>query len=388
MKNAFSIRPCNHGQAKFVVTGRVNGKRSSHFFRTKVEAEIHCERRNIELINHGHGMAAMSNVLRAEALVCSDRLAIIGASLTKATDFYLQAYDARAKSVPVEFAWNECKSDLKRMVEGEEISLAHLETITKAANKLVASFGQERICDLSSQVMERWLNSLPLAATTRNNVRKNVSVILAYAVKRGWMEENPMLKIKGFNEHRLKAKLPGILTPAETALLLERAEPEIVPFFASGAFAGLRVAELERLDWSEIKWEKRLINVTAMKAKTAQPRWVPMSDNLIAWLTPYRRAQGPIAPQSIKIRRKLITQARKAAGIDSWGREKANALRHSFCSYHLALHEDAALTAARAGHMNTGMLYKHYNHRVEKTEAEKYFSIAPAAQAQNILAIA
>jgi integrase len=388
MRNTFYIRRCKHGNRNFVVRGLVNGKRVSAFFRTKVEAEIHCERRNIELINHGHSMAAMSNALRAEALACSDRLAAIGASLTKATDFYLQVHDARAKSVSVEFAWNECKSDLKRMVKGEEISVTHLETVAKAANKLVASFGQEWVCDLSSQVMERWLNGLPLAATTRNNVRKNVSVILAYAVKRGWIEESPMLKIKGFNEHRLKAKLPGILTPEEMALLLERAEPEILPFFAIGAFAGLRVAELERLDWSEIKWDKRLINVTALKAKTAQPRWIPMTDNLIAWLTPHRQSNGPIAPQSVRVKSRFVKRAREAAGINSWGNDKANALRHSFCSYHLALHEDGAMTAIRAGHMGTATLYKHYNHRVEKTEAEKYFSIAPAAAAQSILAIA
>lgn len=387
MKGQFSVIPCNHGRAKFLVSGRINGKKINAYFRTKNEAQVHCERRNIELANFGQCMAAMSHALRAEALDCSARLVAIGASLTKATDFYLQIHDARAKSVSVEFAWNECKADLKRMVEGEEISAVHLETIAKAANKLVPSFGQERVCDLTSQVLERWLNSLPVAATTRNSVRRNVSVILAYAVKRGWVEENPMLKVKGFNEHRLKAKLPGILTPEEMALLLERAEPEIVPFFAIGAFAGLRVAELERLDWSEIKWDKRLINVTALKAKTAQPRWVPMTDNLVAWLTPHRRAHGPIAPQSVKVKRKFVERARKAAGINSWGRDKANALRHSFCSYHLALHEDGALTAIRAGHMGTKMLYKHYNHRVEKIEAEKYFGIAPTV-AENILAIA
>jgi integrase len=387
MKGKFTVTPCIHGRANFLVSGRINGKKINAYFRTKAEAQVHCERRNIELINFGHSMTAMPQALRAEAFACSERLAAIGASLTKATDYYLQVHDARAKSVSVEFAWNECKSDLKRQVAGEEVGQLHVETVTRAANKLIPCFGREQICDLTSQVLERWLNSLPLAATTRNNTRKNVSVILAYAVKRGWLEENPIKKIKGFNEHRLKAKLPGILTPEEMALLLERAEPEIAPFFTIGAFAGLRVAELERLDWSEIKWDKRLINVTAMKAKTAQPRWVPMSDNLVAWLTPHRRAQGPIMPQSYRMKNKLIQRARKAAGINSWGREKANALRHSFCSYHLALHEDAAMTAAHAGHMNTLMLYKHYNHRVEKTEAEKYFSIAPAT-AENILAIA
>ena len=64
-----------------------------------------------------------------------------------------------------------------------------------------------------------------------------------------------MSKIKGFNVHRLKARLPGIVTP-QAAALLYHAEPEIVPFFAIGLFAGLRVAELERLDWTTSNGKK------------------------------------------------------------------------------------------------------------------------------------
>ena len=108
-----------------------------------------------------------------------------------------------------------------------------------------------------------------------------------------------------------------------------------------------------------------------------------MTDNLIDWLTPHRQVKAVMPVGNVR----LILNAREAAGITAWGNGKANALRHSFCSYHLALHEDAGLTAARAGHMDSGMVYKHYNHRVEKSEAQKYFSIQPA-ETQNIVAIA
>ena len=86
MKGQFSVKPCNHGRANFVVSGRIQGKRINNFFRTKAEAQTHCERRNIELFNYGLEMAGMPNQLRAEALACSQRLAAIGAPLTTAHD--------------------------------------------------------------------------------------------------------------------------------------------------------------------------------------------------------------------------------------------------------------------------------------------------------------
>jgi integrase len=324
--------------------------------------------------------------LRVEALAAQERLARFRVTITQAVDFYLAEHDWHSKSVSVVQAWKECQEEFERRLASDEISEAHLKCTRKAAIKLVAAFGRQYICDLNPDILSQWITGLALAASTRNNLRLNLSGIFTYAKKRKWIQENPIKEVDSFNVHRLKAKLPGILTIEQACALLEHAEPEILPHFAIGLFAGLRVAELERLDWSEIDFESRLIDVKAEKAKTAQPRWIPMSDNLVAWLTPHRKAHGSITPQYAK--NYIIVRTRKAAGILNWGRDKSNALRHSFCSYHLALHEDAALTAARAGHADTKMIYRHYNNRVKKAAAQQYFSIRPAPEAQNIVAIA
>ena len=66
----------------------------------------------------------------------------------------------------------------------------------------------------------------------------------------------------------------------------------------------------------------------------------------------------------------------------------ANGFRHSFGSYPLAMHDDAALTAREMGHMSTSMVYGHYdNHQVIKEEAERYFSIRPL-DAEKVVAMA
>jgi integrase/recombinase XerD len=386
MKGQFRINPCMHGQSRFIVAGAINGQRIRAYFHTQAEAQAYAEERNIELKNFGLEVAAIPLALRVEALSCSQRLAPLKISLTQAVDFYLDHQDTRAKSVSVSQAWSELSSELERRVAADEISEAHLKCMTKNAIKLVAAFGPQYVCDLSSDLLSQWLTALPLSAVSRNCVRLNLSGFFTYAKRRNWITENPIAQVDSFKVHRIKAKLPGILSVEEAAALLTHAEPEILPHFAIGLFAGLRIAELGRLDWSEIDFETRLIDIKAEKAKTAQPRWIPMEDNLLEWLAPYRKTHGPVDPPAAK--EYFIMRARRRAGIKDWGREKSNALRHSFCSYHLALHEDAPLTAARAGHMDTKMIFRNYNNRVKKAAAERYFGIRPAPEAQNILAIA
>jgi integrase len=44
----------------------------------------------------------------------------------------------------------------------------------------------------------------------------------------------------------------GIYTPAELSVMLTGIEAKFVPFVALGAFAGLRTAEIHRLEWQDI----------------------------------------------------------------------------------------------------------------------------------------
>jgi integrase len=85
-----------------------------------------------------------------------------------------------------------------------------------------------------------------------------------------------------------------IFRPDEMTKLLEAAEPALIPFLTIGAFAGLRHAELQRLDWADMRLDDGFIEVKVGKAKTASRRLAPILDNLKRWLTPLRKAGGPI----------------------------------------------------------------------------------------------
>ena len=62
-------------------------------------------------------------------------------------------------------------------------------------------------------------------------------------------------------------------------------------------------------------------------------------------------------------------------------------MRHSFCSYYFAKHEDAAETALQAGNPE-GVLFKHYRVLVEKEDAERFWEIHPQSDASKNMNLA
>jgi hypothetical protein len=73
------------------------------------------------------------------------------------------------------------------------------------------------------------------------------------------IEFNP---VEAIERPELDESLPEIFTTAEVERVLHATEviyPRLVPAFAIGFFAGLRSAEIEKLDWAAIDPEAKLI---------------------------------------------------------------------------------------------------------------------------------
>jgi integrase len=196
--------------------------------------------------------------------------------------------------------------------------------------------------------------------------------VFKHAIKLKSADTNP---VKDAMKPKVIRSEAGVLKPDEVARLLSCAEDYILPAIAIHFFAGLRRTEVERLDWSEVNLDERLIEVRSDKAKTAQRRLVPISDNLYEWLAPLSKHEGAVI-NSEYFYRKGITQARSKAGINDYPQ---NAGRHSYGSYHLARHKSAGELAMNMGHHNTTTLYQHYNAHelVTPKRAETYWSIVP-----------
>jgi integrase len=209
---------------------------------------------------------------------------------------------------------------------------------------------------------------------TRNHYRGLIVPTFNFAVREGYATDNPAV---GAAKAKVVSEAPGILSVNESARLLGAATPEVLPYIAIGLFAGLRRAELERLDWSEVDFESGLIEVKAAKSKTAQGRFVNMQPNLREWLLPVRQHKGNVIRANRFRFRRSFEQARAAAGINEW---PENALRHSFASYHLAHFKSLNALTLEMGHTNSQMLFAHYRELVKPWEAERYWNIRPVTK--------
>jgi integrase/recombinase XerD len=162
---------------------------------------------------------------------------------------------------------------------------------------------------------------------TRNTFRRRLAVLFSFAKRRGYVTENPVADVERAKERETEI---AILSVGELARLVECASSDMLPFWAIGAFAGLRRAEIERLTWSEVDFDAGVIEVKASKSKTASRRLVTIQPNLREWLAPYRTRIGRVCP--VNLQRKINDDRDRAALRAGWPQ---NALRHSFGSYPL-----------------------------------------------------
>ena len=138
----------------------------------------------------------------------------------------------------------------------------------------------------------------------------------------------------------------------------------MIPYLAIGLFAGVRPLEIQRLQQQD--FTDQYIEITAANAKTRKRRLVSLSSNLKGWL----RLGGDMPPIN---KPKRLSRILQKAGLE-W---KPDIMRHSYASYHLALHQSADKTALEMGHRDTNMLFRHYRELVTKEEAQAYWRIEP-----------
>lgn len=360
--------------SKYVVEGfRVNGKRARKFFKKRREAEAWLRKTLARISKEGEGAVHMPEQLRVDAVACAERLKPYGKTLLDATEHYLAHLAAVARSCTV----SALIAEFRAAKEQDGASARYLQDLKNRLANFEADFGTDTVGAILPGKIDDWLRGLGVAGQTRNNFRTVLRTLFEYAVARGYALSNPVAKLA-------KAKVvrgaPAIFTPAQMQILLEKAPRDFVPYLAIGGFAGLRTAEIERLDWSEVDLAGKLIHISAEKSKSAQRRLVTISDNLAAWLAPHSRKAGPVADRDrVRVARDKTCEA---ASI-KW---PANALRHSYASYHLAHFKNAAATAAELGHASPAMLYKHYRELVRPDAAAQWWQVVPPADYGNVLA--
>jgi integrase len=369
MKPTLKALPYRHPKYKFVVDLRAFGK-GRKFFKTRTDAEAEALRQRTLLERHSRALIGLSQREMSEIIAAKQKLAEYGETLSDAVKHRVDYLERirRCKITVAQLA--DEVIDAKRR---DGMSADYLSDLQLRLRRFCRDFGNRLIAGITVEELDNWLRDLDGSPKSRANYRANVAVMFSYAVKRRMLDFNPVL-------HTAKPKLidrpPDIFTVNQLQALLEaatRTAHDVVPMLAIGAFAGLREAEIQRLDWSEVDLARGHIEVTAAKAKSARRRIVPILPNLAAWLRPYAGMKGHVVPVGA---RSKLARVREAARLAHWPQ---NGLRHSFASYRLAAIHDAPRVAAELGHTSPQMLYSTYRELVLPEEAGRYWKIEPAS---------
>jgi integrase len=132
-----------------------------------------------------------------------------------------------------------------------------------------------------TKVLKDWMVLRYPHAGTRNTNLRVLKTFARWLVISKYAASNPFLDIPKW---KAKAKPVVIYTPEELQALLANVSKGVKTYVTIAAFAGLRRAEIFRLDWKEVNLTRGYITVAVDKAKTQARRLVPISANLRAWL--------------------------------------------------------------------------------------------------------
>jgi integrase len=377
MKPSLKILPYrHHPKYKFVLDLRAFRK-GRKFFKTRAGADAERLRQITLLERHTREAIGLSQREMSDFITAREKLAQYGETISDAVQFRVDHLErVRRHGITVAQLADEVVEAKRRDGRSE----VYLRDLRYRLNKFVQDFGHRPIAGITVDELDNWLRALPYSPQSRTNYRTITGLLFSYAESRGIIERNPILRTA---KPKLVDRPPEIFAIDELRALLEAGNciaPDVVPMLAIGAFAGLREAEIQRLDWSEVDLARGHIEVKAAKAKSARRRIVSIQPNLAAWLRPYSGMTGHVVPQGA---RGKLDRVRKAADLTRWPQ---NGLRHSFASYRLAATHDAPRVASELGHTSPQMLYSTYRELVLPEEAERYWNIAPAADMPNVVA--
>ena len=391
-----------NGEVRWVFDGKVNGKRKREQFDTKKACELFIK-------------AQAKEPLIAEwwsELTISERVDIHAAHNRAKEDGF-----SLLSAVETQAVLGRGKTHLKKCTLGEAVGNAYIDVSPKLDRRGVWHRGRPKneikpsgflgakfrkgvsrqtlftlksvvhnfrdfigadvaVTHISPEMVESWLDSGGVKGdggwgnSTKEGYNRQIKNLFNWMIKRDYVSTNPAAKIEDI---MLGEYEPHVLKVDEATQFLEitrRENPALLAPAALNLFCGIRPSEVGRLTQRDISFSDKEVTLKGRQTKTRRKRFVDISDNCLEWLK--LGAKLPIPNQNHQWAA-LMVKVKAELGYDKWPHD---ALRHSFCSYYLAAHENAAKTALQAGHTES-ILFKHYRKLVKKEQAEKFWNIFP-----------
>ena len=199
-----------------------------------------------------------------------------------------------------------------------------------------------------------------------------VSSMLSFAVGRGHLKENSARRVKPF---RVPKPRPPVYTQEDVQLMIEAAEGDFRDVLIALAGTGLRIGELEHLEWSDVDLEAGRIHIRIKKdwrPKDKAERTVPINPEIRRVLESRERASSWVFTdgKGRPVReRRLLKQLRALQAEFDIKEGGLHTFRHYFVSRCAASGIDPYAVMSWVGHADLKMVL-HYFHLDERHASE------------------
>lgn len=366
--------------------GKINGRKIRKRFsvsawggenKAKVAAEKWLKKKVEQLHSQRSYGALLDERTLGQVSEALELLEPLGVSLIDAVRAYVRG-PAPEETKEEPWRFSEAWQEFLRHRKNKGVSSDYLKRLKFERGVFGQDFGDYQLDDITVDLIEDWLDEREgksgdsLSPVTRTNWRRDLSMVWRFAMSRGRATTNPAALLpvalnRDGEIHILSVDAAESLFEA----LRKKAEPaarEAVIFAALACFCGLRSIEIYRLDWSNIRLEEGLIEVPARISKTRARRMVRIAKNMSEFCNEVSIDAGPVISISPRVVRRFLLNCSPSSLLP-------NVFRHSWFSYHLALHQDEKLTQLEGGHTSPNVLYQHYRALVTQEAAARYFSI-------------
>jgi len=364
-----------------------DGKWQRKRFKDEGEAQRFAALKRIEMENQGREqrmvLSPLTDAQHDEALRAFD---LLGGTykLTDAVTYFLKHHRPPEFKIRIHDALALYLDDKER----DGIRDRSVKSIKSVVSQFVTATDNPFTHEVTPQSVDSYLRGLrakdgsnKATKKTWNNYRNDLSAFFDWCSvadatsNRPFLFTNPVAEVRKFSARQVREgqSAKPVTTSVDDTLrlftdLTESSGGILLRYYAYLYFAGIRPEELQRLSDREdelVNLRTGIITIPANISKTAHERQILISKNLAAWLA---IAPGSIIPPNFDRLAKLV---RKRFSLTH------DEARHSFISYHVALHRSVGDAALQAGNSES-IVKRHYLNTHTQEEGRDLFRIVPA----------
>ncbi|MEW5250993.1 tyrosine-type recombinase/integrase [Microbulbifer sp. 2201CG32-9] len=223
--------------------------------------------------------------------------------------------------------------------------MAHLSSSSKDRAALALErdlkpyLGKRPISEITPPEVLRCLRRIESRGTleTAHRVKRVASQVFRFAVATGRADRDPTTDLSGALTPTKKKHLAAITDPVEVGRLLTAIDgyqgtPVVRMALKLSPLLFCRPGELRKLEWQEINWKTRQIEIPGKKMKTAHPHIIPLAEqslNLLRDIEPLT-GRGPYVFPSARGRSRPLSDNGVRTALRSLGYDNDTMTAHGF----------------------------------------------------------